>query len=265
MLNNSLIGFEPEWPAPPFVRALMTTRHGGVSKAPWGELNLGLFSGDTENDVLRNRERVAQQMGVPAVYLRQVHGTQCITVDSLTPPNTEADVVCTSQTGVALAIMAADCLPILVCHPKAKWVAGAHAGWRGLAGHNGHGVVETLAQSANSSGLRPQDCVVWLGPCIGPTAFEVGQDVFKAFEGLGPTSSNGTDLFVQKTSAKYMADLAGLARERLKLAGFQALYGNDSSLPWCTYRQASTYHSHRRDSVAKGGSGRMAAYVWITN
>ena len=264
MQSKPSIGFEPEWPAPPFVRALMTTRKGGVSKAPWNELNLGLLSGDKVSDVHQNRAMVDQALGVPTVYMRQVHGTQGVNVTPSTPSNTEADVAWTTQSGVAFAIMAADCLPILVCHPSVKWVAGAHAGWRGLAGQEGHGVVETLAHSAKVHGVSPQDCVVWLGPCIGPTAFEVGEDVFAAFGSLLEISDNPANLFVQASPNKYMANLAGLARERLKAAGFRSVHGNDSSLPWCTYRQESLYHSHRRDAVAKGGSGRMAAYIWIT-
>lgn len=241
----------------------MTTRTGGVSQAPWNSLNLGFLSGDNAADVQANRDLVAQALGVPAVYLRQVHGSHGVAIDASTPPNTEADVAWTTHSGVACTIMAADCLPILVCHPRAKWVAGAHAGWRGLAGTRGHGVVETLAQAALLAGLHPQDCLVWLGPCIGPTAFEVGADVHAAFENVLQTSDKPANLFVPTSSTKYLADLAGLARERLKLAGFKAIYGNDSSLPWCTYRQDTTYHSHRRDAVAKGGSGRMAAYIWL--
>jgi YfiH family protein len=242
----------------------MTTRQGGVSKAPWHALNLGLLSGDNILDVQANRQLVAQEMGVPAVYVRQVHGTHGVAVDVATPAGTEADATWTTQPNLACAIMAADCLPILVCHPTAKWVAGAHAGWRGLAGADGHGVVETLAHAAKAAGLEVQDCLVWLGPCIGPTAFEVGADVYTAFSSLVEASSNPSDLFLPKSATKYWANLAGLARERLKLAGFQAVYGNDSSLPWCTYVQEDLYHSHRRDAAAKGGSGRMAAYIWIT-
>jgi len=264
MQRKELLGFQPDWPAPEFVQALMTTRRGGVSQAPWNELNLGLLSGDNPADVLQNRELVRQSLGVPAVYLRQVHGTHGIAVEPSTPSNTEADVAWTTQSGLAFAIMAADCLPILVCHPKAKWVAGAHAGWRGLAGTEGHGVVETLAQAAKLQGLETQDCLVWLGPCIGPTAFEVGEDVHSAFASLLKFASHPHELFVPTSANKYFANLAGLARARLKQAGFQAVYGNDSSLPWCTYRQDTVYHSHRRDAVAKGGSGRMAAYIWIT-
>ena len=109
--------------------------------------------------------------------------------------------------------------------------------------------------------------MVWLGPCIGPTAFEVGQDVLDAF--ISPQkpaleTRRPEDFFVAQGAGKYLADLAGLARWRLTAAGFQVISGNDSSLAWCTYRQESKYHSHRRDAVRKGGSGRMAAYIWIT-
>lgn len=264
MPSKPLIGFQPEWPAPPFVKALMTTRQGGVSGAPWGPLNLGFLSGDKLEDVETNRALVTQGLGVPAVYLRQVHGAHGVAVDITTPPNTEADVAWTTQKGVACAIMAADCLPILVCHPQARWVAGAHAGWRGLAGIEGQGVVETLASAALAQGLAVQDCLVWLGPCIGPTAFEVGADVHAAFQNLLKTARHPTDLFEPTASGKYMANLAGLARELLQQAGFKSLHGNDSSVAWCTYRQEATYHSHRRDAVVKGGAGRMAAYIWIT-
>lgn len=243
----------------------MTTRQGGVSGPPWHQLNLGLLSGDDPINVLENRARVVQQLGVSAVYVKQVHGTHGIRVDEFTPPGIEADALWTDQPNLACAIMAADCLPILVCHPHQKWVAAAHAGWRGLAGSAGHGVVETLAQSARGHGLRPEDCLVWLGPCIGPTAFEVGLDVYEAFANLNNVSGSLNACFQPASQDKYFADLAGLARFRLNLAGFSSVYGNDSTLSWCTYRQEATYHSHRRDALAKGGAGRMAAYIWIKN
>ena len=247
----------------------MTTRQGGVSQPPWDELNLGLFSGDDVNSVQKNRELVAHDMGVPAVYLRQVHGTQGVAIDIDTSPTTQADVAWTTQSDIACAMMAADCLPILVCHPTAKWVAAAHAGWRGLAGKEGHGVVETLGLAAKAQGLKTEDCLVWLGPCIGPTAFEVGPDVVQAFEPNRPENlpsfqPRALPCFKPKGPDKFLADLAGLARSRLQSLGFGALYGNDSSLPWCTFTQKSQYHSHRRDAVTLGGSGRMAAYIWIT-
>jgi YfiH family protein len=188
-------------------------------------------------------------------------------IDHQTPPGLEADVAWTTHTGVACCVMAADCLPILVCHPKFKWVAAAHAGWRGLAGLAGQGVVETLSEGAKEQGLRAADCIAWLGPCIGPTAFEVGEDVVQAFltHLNSPKEKKALEnLFVAKGHGKYWADLAGLARWRLKAAGFEVICGNDSSLSWCTYRQETQYHSHRRDALLKGGAGRMAAYIWIT-
>ena len=242
----------------------MTTRHGGVSEAPWRSLNLGDHVGDKPENVKTNRALVAHEMQVPAIYLRQVHGVNGVEIDLQTPANTEADVAWTRLEGLACTMMVADCLPILVCHPHQKWVAAAHAGWRGLAGENGHGVVETLAATVRLQGLLPKDCLVWLGPCIGPTAFEVGPEVLKVFENQIPEGVS-TSFFAPTAQGKYMADLAGLARRRLKLAGFQNLYGNDSTQPWCTYKQSEKYHSHRRDAALLGSAGRMAAYIWITS
>ena len=267
MQSRDLIGFSPDWPAPQFVRALMTTREGGVSKEPWNTLNLGLLSGDSSDNVQKNRSLVQSAMGVAAVYLRQVHGVQSVSIDQQTPAGLEADVVWTTQAGVSCAVMAADCLPILVCHPKVKWVAAAHAGWRGLAGTDGHGVVETLSLGANAQGLETSDCLAWLGPCIGPTAFEVGEDVVRAFASMQKSAQDQKSfetLLLAKGNGKYWADLAGLARWRLQAAGFKVICGNDSTPIWCTYRQEALYHSHRRDALPKGGAGRMAAYIWIT-
>ncbi len=248
----------------------MTTRHGGVSEAPWRSLNLGDHVGDKPENVKTNRALVAHEMQVPAIYLRQVHGVNGVEIDLQTPANTEADVAWTRLEGLACTMMVADCLPILVCHPHQKWVASAHAGWRGLAGEDGHGVVEALASTVRLEGFAPEDCLVWLGPCIGPTAFEVGPEVLAAFEKDQPAASSKAffapgPATTSASEGKYMADLAGLARHRLKLAGFQNLYGNDSTQPWCTYSQSEKYHSHRRDAALLGSAGRMAAYIWITS
>jgi YfiH family protein len=248
----------------------MTTRHGGVSEAPWSSLNLGDHVGDKPENVKTNRDLVAHEMQVPAIYLRQVHGVHGVAINSKTPANTEADVAWTRQEGLACTMMVADCLPILICHSTQKWVAAAHAGWRGLAGENGHGVVEALASTVRLEGFAPEDCLVWLGPCIGPTAFEVGPEVLAAFEKDQPAASSKAFFApgpapTSASEGKYMADLAGLARRRLKLAGFQNLYGNDSTQPWCTYKQSEKYHSHRRDAALLGSAGRMAAYIWMTS
>lgn len=240
----------------------MTTRHGGVSSAPWGTLNLGDHVGDKLEDVMANRTLVGQQIQTPAIYLRQVHGVQGVAIDTQTPANTEADLAWTREAGVACTMMVADCLPILVCHSQQKWVASAHAGWRGLAGSQGLGVVESLASVIHAQGLSTQDCLVWLGPCIGPTAFEVGSEVLAAFQN-GKAEATSKAYFEPAAADKYMADLAGLARHKLQMAGFANLYGNDSTLAWCTFSQAKLYHSHRRDAALLGSAGRMAAYVWI--
>ena len=241
----------------------MTTRQGGVSQAPWASLNLGDHVGDDPESVLSNRDLVAQQMGAQPIYLRQVHGTQGVLISPGLSATTQADVAWTSEVGLACTMMVADCLPILVCHKSLPWVAAAHAGWRGLAGAKGEGVVETLAQAVAAQGMLVQDCLIWLGPCIGPRAFEVGVDVRDAFL-ESPIKMSVETCFQPMGSGKDGADLAGLARLRLQAVGFNDLYGNDSSHVWCTYSAVGQYHSHRRDAAQRGGAGRMAAYVWIT-
>jgi YfiH family protein len=206
---------------------------------------------------------VAKQIGALPIYLSQVHGTKGVTISPWLSCTTEADVAWTSEVGLACSMMVADCLPILVCHKRLPWVAAAHAGWRGLAGSKGEGVVETLAQAVAAQGMLVQDCLIWLGPCIGPRAFEVGVDVRDAFL-ESPIKMSVETCFQPMGSGKYGADLAGLARLRLQAVGFNDLYGNDSSPVWCTYSAVGQYHSHRRDAAQRGGAGRMAAYVWIT-
>lgn len=241
----------------------MTTRQGGVSQEPWASLNLGDHVGDDPQSVLSNRDLVAKQIGALPIYLSQVHGTKGVTISPGLSCTTEADVAWTSEVGLACTMMVADCLPILVCHKRLPWVAAAHAGWRGLAGSKGEGVVETLAQAVAAQGMLVQDCLIWLGPCIGPRAFEVGVDVRDAFL-ESPMKMSVETFFQPMGSGKYGADLAGLARLRLQAVGFNDLYGNDSSPVWCTYSAVGEYHSHRRDAAQRGGAGRMAAYVWIT-
>jgi YfiH family protein len=167
---------------------------------------------------------------------------------------------------VACTIMVADCLPVLLCDAAGRWVAAAHAGWRGLAGSGepmkpkGHGVLESLWTDLKRAGADLSDVMAWLGPCIGPQAFEVGPEVRAAFEDGSPEV---LALFQPAANGKFMADLAGLARMRLQALGVTRLFGNDSSLPWCTVSGAALYFSHRRDSRSLGQSGRMAACIWL--
>lgn len=251
---------QPDWPAPAQVHAVMTTREGGISSAPWDRMNLGDHVGDRPENVQANRSRLAQVLQAQPVFLQQVHGTQVLRLNAETPDGLQADACWTTQTDVACAIMVADCLPVLMCDGSGQWVAAAHAGWRGLAGVNGRGVLEALLAELPLPEGRCTDVRVWLGPCIGPQAFEVGSDVKTAFDDGSPELEA---FFVPSAPGKFMADLAGLARWRLRRLGVSAIHGNDSQAQWCTASQAPIYFSHRRDSRAVGQSGRMAACIWL--
>jgi len=246
------------------VKSLLSTRQGGVSQAPWASLNVGEHVGDAPENVKANRALLAQRLGVAPVFLQQVHGVQVLDVDAQTPHGRRADACWTAQPGVACTIMVADCLPVLFTDPQGTWVAAAHAGWRGLAGSGGQGVLEaTLARclkSAASTGLQASDVRVWLGPCIGPQAFEVGPEVRAALCEADPDAQQA---FVPHRPDRDMADLALLARLRLQRAGVTAIFGNDSSPPWCTHTQESLFFSHRRDAARLGATGRMAACIWL--
>ncbi|OYQ40267.1 laccase [Rhodoferax sp. TH121] len=255
----------PDWPAPARVKAVFTTRSGGQSRAPYGSLNLGTHVGDELADVLANRAVLQRALGVRPVFLEQVHGTQVQTLALDTPDGTVADACLSTQTGVACTIMVADCLPILLCDASGRWVAGAHAGWRGLAGQSGVGVVEStlaavckekVALAPVHSAQAAPEIIAWLGPCIGPTAFEVGDEVRAAFV---DSDAAAIECFVPASPGKWLANLPALARRRLAAAGVKAVYGNDGSAPWCTVNNPSHFFSHRRDRV----SGRLAACIWL--
>lgn len=254
----------PDWPAPASVRALFTTRSGGVSAPPFDSLNLGDHVRDAPAAVRTNRERLRSVTGVRPVFLQQVHGTAVVTLQADTPDGTEADACLSTQTGEACTIMVADCLPVLFTNDAGTLVAAAHAGWRGLAGEGGLGVLETtvaqLLQAQPGAASTAQGLMAWLGPCIGPTAFEVGAEVREAFLAGTPGAAQA---FVPASSpGKYLADLAGLARLRLQALGLMRIHGNDGSPPWCTATQPSRFFSHRRDAARLGSTGRMAACIW---
>lgn len=239
----------------------MTDRHGGVSSPPWDNMNLGDHVGDAPHSVQVNRQRLQEAIGRRPVFLKQVHGHQAVALDASTQDGTEADACFALNSEVACTIMVADCLPVLMCDMSGQWVAAAHAGWRGLAGEWGTGVLETLRQQPPLRDTPAERILVWLGPCIGPQAFEVGADVREAFCAHDPE----TAVYFQPGAAdKWLADLAGLVRRRLKQMGFTRIFGNDSGAAWCTAGQASRFFSHRRDSRVLGQSGRMAACIWLT-
>ena len=255
----------PDWPAPARVKALCTARSGGRSRSPYDQLNLGTHVGDALADVLANRAVLQGALGVRPVFLEQVHGAQVAMLTGNTLDGTQADACLVTQPGVACTIMVADCLPILLCDSTGTWAAAIHAGWRGLAGQGGVGVVENTLATIQASNGPPTlsgiaqvapEIIAWLGPCIGPAMFEVGDEVRQAFVEGAPAADSG---FVAVKPGKWLADLPALARMRLRAAGVTALYGNDGSTPWCTVSNPSRFFSHRRDRV----SGRQAACIWL--
>jgi hypothetical protein len=223
-------------------------------------LNLGTHVGDVAESVLANRQSLQATLDTHVVFLNQVHGVHVQEVDSQTADGVTADAAITMQWGVACAVMVADCLPVLLCDAKGNRVVAAHAGWRGLLGAQGVGVLEASVAALQAGAKRAGHesgggILAWLGPCIGPTAFEVGDEVRDAFVSA---SMEADVCFVPLSPGKWLADLPAMARQRFRALGIERTYGNDSSQPWCTVSNPSRFFSHRRDRV----SGRMAACIW---
>ena len=250
----------PDWPAPAQVRALMTSRHAGVSLPPWDTMNVGDHVGDHPAHVQSNRELLARVIKNRPVFLQQVHGVRTLRLQPSCVNDLQADACWTDGFDWACTIMVADCLPVLLCDGAGQWVAAAHAGWRGLAGQQGQGVLEVLLSDLFHAGCDVSNVLAWLGPCIGPQAFEVGPEVKAAFESGRPSASAK---FMPARDGKFMADLAGLARLRLHDLGVLRVFGNDSSAAWCTASQPDLFFSHRRDSLRLRQTGRMAACIWL--
>ncbi len=269
----------PQWPAPAGVHAVFTTRQGGVSLPPFDTLNLGDHVGDSAVDVAANRLILQRAIDCQPVFLQQVHGTGVLELSLDSVDGLAADACLTRQRGVACTIMVADCLPVFFAHLDQPVVAAAHAGWRGLVGPNlpanaaaketlFNGVLELTFRrfsalvGADASAVAPRT-IAWLGPCIGPTAFEVGSEVKAAFEVVQPRAAG---MFVpvpgQTHQAKFWADLPGLARLRLHALGITEIYGNDGTHDWCTVSRPSRFFSHRRDASGGRSTGRMAACIW---
>lgn len=236
---------QPEWPAPANVRAAMTTRKGGVSTGSFSSFNLATHVGDDPAAVVENRRRLRDALELPAEphWLEQVHGAQVTTIPGV--PAAPADGVVSFTRGAVCAVMVADCLPVFLASRDGDRVGLAHAGWRGLAA----GVVEAVIAKLDCD---PKRLVAWLGPAIGPDAFEVGAEVRAAFTNGDP----GADAFFSDARpGHYFADLPALARRRLALAGVTDVHGGHH----CTYSEPARFFSHRRD----GRSGRMAALLWL--
>ncbi|MDO9165141.1 MAG: peptidoglycan editing factor PgeF [Rhodoferax sp.] len=255
----------PQWPAPVNVHAVCTTRAGGMSAAPFDSLNLGDHVGDRPIDVAANRAILQQAIHSRPVFLSQVHGTHVESVSGDTAHGTPADACITDQPRVACTIMVADCLPVLLTNEQGSLVAAAHAGWRGLAGEGGRGVLEAVIERFSAPALVNKaqvatQIIAWLGPCIGPQSFEVGDEVRDAFVAHDLAAlAMFTPKAGDSSGGKWLADLQGLARMRLAALGVTQIYGNDGTQLWCTVSNPSRFFSYRRERI----SGRMAASIWL--
>ena len=246
----------PDWLVPDWdasgVGAVMTTRRGGFSVAPYDSMNLGGNTGDNPMAVLRNRLLFTESIGATPVYLNQVHGATVVRLVAADAhpdvPLVEADASITTDFGVACAVQVADCLPVLFAAPGG--VGAAHAGWRGLAA----GVLEaTLLALCEAARCEPAQVHAWLGACIGPRQFEVGADVLRAF-GASEDAGDSSHFKPSATPEKWLANLPALARDRLRTSGVRSVrVGN-----WCTVEDRARFYSYRRDHT----TGRMVAAVW---
>lgn len=255
--------WRPDWPAPKGVSAVLTTRgtelaH-GRSRGPFGFFNLGDHVQDSPQAVAANREQLARSLQAHPVFLQQVHGTQVLELQAGLEDGQVADAAVTRQPGLACTVMVADCLPVLLCDASGERVAAIHAGWRGLCAGVIERAVHALLQLPGQAPARPAEVLAWLGPCIGPRVFEVGPEVRAAFVHADPAAAA---CFASRGDGKYLADLPGLARQRLRGLGLSRVHGNDGSPSWCTVENPTRFYSHRRDQQRLGGSGRMAACIW---
>lgn len=235
----------PDWPAPPNVRALQTTRRDGVSAAPYDSLNLGAHVGDNPLAVARNRELLNHLLPSEPVWLEQVHGTGVVNAD-MAGCRVRADACIARHRGSVCVVMTADCLPVLLCDAQGTVVGAAHTGWRGLC----DGVIEATVRAME---VAPQSLMAWLGPAISREAFEVGDEVRAAFVAAQPQAASA---FIPGQPGKWFADIYALARMRLNALGIAQIYGGGH----CTYREREKFFSYRRD----GATGRMGTFVWLT-
>jgi YfiH family protein len=242
----------PKWDAPLNIGALSTTRCGGVSRAPYddgaggGGLNLGSHVGDRVQDVEHNRASLCSAVPARAIWLSQVHGNAVLDAASAIQ-GAQGDASIASSSGIACAILTADCLPVLLCDGDGRMVGAAHAGWRGLA----DGILENTVFRMRDAGAN--DIIAWLGPAIGPMRFEVGPEVLAAFVDRQPQALDAFQA-IAGHSEKYLANIYALARLRLELAGVRRIHGGGL----CTVSERRFY-SYRRDGV----TGRMASLIWI--
>ncbi|MDR2015072.1 MAG: peptidoglycan editing factor PgeF [Azoarcus sp.] len=238
----------PDWPAPPSVRSLVTTRRGGVSKPPYDTFNLGLHVGDDPVAVAANRARLRRYVPAEPFWLEQVHGIEAVPAGEGGGAPVCADASVTRKTGIVCAVMTADCLPVLFCDDEGTVAAAAHAGWRGLIA----GVLEAALAAME---IDPGRVMAWLGPAIGPTAFEVGEEVREAFLASDP---GAREAFAPRESGgKWFADIFLLAYRRLAQAGVRQNQIHGGGI--CTVSEGERFYSYRREAI----TGRFASMVWL--
>jgi YfiH family protein len=248
---------QPEWPAPERVRSLLTTRAGGISVSPYDTLNLGDHVGDQPAHVMANRQILGKCLPSEPIWLKQTHSVQVSTpisrAQSAGKPF-EADAAVTNIPNEVLAIMTADCLPVLFSNADGSVVGAAHAGWRGLCGGVLENTVTEMLELSRQS--KAADLIVWMGPAIGPQSFEVGDDVFKRFQESGLHDMQKCFFPIPNKPGKYWADIFQLACNRLNVVGVTSIYGGEI----CTVQDRERFFSYRRDGV----TGRFASLVWIS-
>ena len=235
----------PDWPAPANVKALQTTRHGGISAVPYDTFNLGSHVGDNPQAVARNRQLLEPLVPSEPVWLEQVHGTVVANADAASC-RVQADACIARHRGAVCVVMTADCLPVLICDEAGTVVAAVHAGWKGLVA----GVIEATVKAMD---VEPHQLMAWLGPAIGQEAFEVGAEVRAAF--IAHQARAAEAFVAQGGEGKYLADIYLLARQRLEALGIGKVSGGN----YCTYHQKDRFFSYRRDGV----TGRMGTFIWL--
>lgn len=245
---------QPDWPAPVNVRALTTTRQGGVSHGAYASLNLSTRVGDNPQCVAENIDNLMTELQLPTLplWLTQIHGTTVVNAEQ-SLPFVEADASYTQKANTVCTILTADCLPLLICDRAGTTVTAIHAGWRGLA----NGIIEaTLGHLTQTLALSTADLLVWLGPAIGPTVYEVDEPVYMAFTQQDRAAESA---FTPTQEGHWLANLYLLARQRLAKLGITQIYGGN----YCTFTEQDKFYSFRRAALHQEPTGRMASLIWI--
>lgn len=243
----------PNWPAPANVKALQTTRAGGVSHAPYASLNLGAHVNDDAIAVAKNRQLLSPYLPSEPVWVNQVHGVEVIDAAQSTCLQ-NADASFATQKNVVCVTMTADCLPVLLCDNAGTIVSAVHAGWRGLCDGALEASIHAVCRAAN---IKSNKLMAWLGPAIGPNAFEVGDEVREQFMAKDPQAESAFKAY----GNKWLGDIYQIARQRLNNQGVTQIYGGSVNEDFCTYTDEAHFFSFRRDNV----TGRMASMIWLSN